>query len=336
MINMSTKNNDKKGIGSITIPDTTTYTSASGLKIDNSILTADNISTNPISTDPFTISPVTLNLSSNTNFEDRWEFYDSEDVTAIRNSIKIQIKQFNDNPENPSDKVIRRLAENYKVFWGSLKKFVRKDDGLSKTVAHKLFKDLVKVFDGVNVNNPENSFDDIVSFMEIISNKNVDAIIIDYHYPAKNKITDYKENIIERYRSIRNAWISYWNEYKPDPISEIELLDKFQSKDSIENLFKSNDKDKLDVKYFYRQLPSFTQRRISKKILERFGKKEDETIRIGYFLMVFKWSSFFTDEEGNLLLDQNNNPIENEDEKISFFRSPSLEHLILKNDEIDE
>ena len=319
---MNTKNNDKKGIGSIKVPDRITVDSS------ENIFTSGNITTDPIN-----LSPVTLSLSSNTNFEDRWEFYDSEDVTALRNSIKIEIKQYNDNPENPSDKVIRRLAEKYGVFWGSLKKFVTKDEALSKTVAHKLFKDLVKVFDGVNVDNPGNSFDEIVSFMEIVSNKNVDAIIIDYHYPSYKKITHYKADIIDKYDVIRDSWISYWKEHKPNPIDEIELLDKYQSLEKIESLFKDNSQNNFDVKYFYRPLPSFTQRRIPKEILEKLGKDKDGTIRIGYFLMVFDWKLFFADEDGNPPLDQSGTPIINETEEITFFRSPSLEHLILKTDE---
>ena len=321
---MNTKNNDKKGIESLTTSDVNTTADYGNWKTP-SIKYPDPMS-----------SPISLSLSSNTNFEDRWEFYDSEDVTALRNSIKIEIKKYNDNPENPSDKVIRRLAEHYKVFWGSLKKFVKKDEGLSKTVAHKLFKDLVKVFDGVYVNNPDNSLEDVVSFTEIISNKNVDAIIVDYHYPPKKKITEYKDDIINKYNSIRRSWIKYWKEYKPDPIKEIELLDKFQNAKLIKELFKENDKETENVKYLYRPLPSFTQRRIPKETLKRFGKKEDETIRIGYFLMVFGWDLFFANEEGHLPLDQSNNPIENEEERISFFRSPSLEHLILRNDDPDE
>ena len=318
---MNTKNIDKKGINTIKVPDRITIDSS------NNIVTSGNITTDPIN-----LAPITLSLSSNTNFEDRWEFYDSEDVTAIRNSIKTEIKQYNDNPENPSDKVIRRLAENYQVFWGSLKKFVRKDDGLSKTVAHKLFKDLVKVFDGVNVNNPENSFNDIVSFMEIVSNKNVDSIIIDYHYPTNKKITNYKDSIIKKYDVIEKSWLSYWKEHKPHPIDEIKLLDKYQSNKEIESLFKDDDQNNLDVKYFYRPLPSFTQRRIPKEILEKYGKNKDGTLRIGYFLMVFDWKLFFADEDGNPPLDQSNNPIINDTEEITFFRSPSLEHLILKKD----
>ena len=324
---MNTKNkNVKSGIGSVTIPDNNISIDSSG-----NLVTSGNITT-----DPFNLSPATLKLSSDTNFEDRWEFYDSEDVTAIRNSIKIEIKQYNDNPENPSDKVIRRLAENYKVFWGSLKKFVRKDDGLSKTVAHKLFKDLVKVFDGVYVNNPGNSFNDIVSFIEIVSNKNIDAIIIDYHYPSNNKITEYKDDIIEKYDVIKNSWISYWKEYKPDPISEIKLLDKYQSNQKIENLFNKESEENSNIKYFFRPLPSFTQRRISKETLKKFNKSKDGIIRIGYFLMVFDWKLFFMDGDGNSYLDQSDNPKINEKEEIKFFRSPSLEHLILKTDNANE
>ena len=161
------------------------------------------------------LGSVSTHLSSNINFDERWEFYDSSDIAALIASIKIEISSFNDNPENPSDKVIRKLAERYSVFWGSLKKFIRKDDTLSKTIAHKLFKDLVKYFDGVALNTSSDRILDNISLINRISNKKMDAIIIDFHYPVDKKISDYKKDIVKGHEVLEKAWHEFWKKY-PD------------------------------------------------------------------------------------------------------------------------
>lgn len=260
------------------------------------------------------LGSVSTHLSSNINFDERWEFYDSSDIAALIASIKIEISSFNDNPENPSDKVIRKLAERYSVFWGSLKKFIRKDDTLSKTIAHKLFKDLVKYFDGVALNTSSDRILDNISLINRISNKKMDAIIIDFHYPVDKKISDYKKDIVKGHEVLEKAWHEFWKKYPIGQIEQIEHLANFQDDKDIENIFNENSR------IYFRMLPPFMQRRMPDNKLE-------DNIRIGYFLMVFGWSDFFKDDEGTPLTDRDDVPL---DEPKEFFRSPDLEHVIQK------
>ena len=283
---------------------------------------------NPISiSSPVAITP--LNLKA--EIQERWETYDTEDFNSLRNTIKQKIRTFNDNPENPSPKVIRKIAEELNVYSVTLKKFVLGED-LSKLVALKFFNKLVSQIDettldyGCYINNN-------VAFMKCIANKKIDTIVIEHSYPENMRLSKYQDRIITGYNLIEEKWLSFWKDYPTKKIDQIIRYGEIEADD------KNNIKNFIEdpkVHLYFKVLPHFMQRRLPDRYLQDGDSPqsfEEAENRIGLFYIVCGFDDQWVDEKsGEIFLDKSGNPIEIPGlEEVSHVSSPDLEDVIFKD-----
>ena len=281
--------------------------------------------------EPLTVnSPLTIHSANlKEEIQERWETYDTEDFNSLRKTIKQKILTYNDNPNDPSPKVIRKLAEELNVYSVTLKKFVKGED-LSKIVARKFFNKLVHQIDEVTL-----GFDcyinNNVSFMRHIANKKIDAIVIEHNYPENKKLSKYQERIIAGYNLIEEKWRDFWDDYPSKKVDQIKRYASFE--DDINKDIQSFVEDK-NMHLYFKILPHFMQRRLPKKYIENKNLNDssgEKELKIGLFYIYCGFDDQWQDDEGNIYLDQTDTPIEIPGfEEVSYTASPDLEDVIFK------